>query len=87
MRLLERQCDVDLILREFTDKDVSAYAILSHTWLRNNEEEVTFQDVEASSSKSKAGWTKITLCADKAEADWLRYFWVDTCCPMFCLRM
>jgi hypothetical protein len=26
----------DLILREFADKDVLAYAILSHTWSPNN---------------------------------------------------
>ena len=36
MRLLERQRDGDLILREFADKDVPAYAVLSHTWLPNN---------------------------------------------------
>ncbi|KAL9619027.1 MAG: hypothetical protein Q9160_006348 [Pyrenula sp. 1 TL-2023] len=80
MRLLERQPDDNLILREFTDKDVPAYAILSHTWLPNNNDEVSFQDVEAGSGKSKAGWKKITFCADKAAADGLRYFWIDTCC-------
>ncbi len=82
MRLLERKPDGDLIFRESTDKDVPAYAILSHTWLANNNEEVSFQDVEAGTGKgkSKAGWEKIQFCADKAEADDLRYFWIDTCC-------
>lgn len=74
MRLLERQPDGDLILREFTNKDVPAYAILSYTWLADNNEEVSFQDVEAGSGKTKASWKKITFCADKAEADGLRYF-------------
>jgi hypothetical protein len=80
MRLLERQPDGNLILREFTDKVVPAYAILSHTWSVDSNEEVSFQDVEAGSGKSKAGWKKITFCADRAKADGLRYFWIDTCC-------
>ena len=80
MRLLERKPNGDLVFREFTDRDVPAYAILSHTWLANNNEEVSFQDVEAGTGKSKAGWGKIQFCADKAVADGLRYFWVDTCC-------
>jgi hypothetical protein len=47
MRLLERKPDGDLVFRKFTDKDVPAYAIISYTWLINNNEEVSFQDVEA----------------------------------------
>jgi hypothetical protein len=79
MRLLERKPDGDLVFREFTDKDVPAYAILSHTWLTNNNEEVSFQDIEAGTGKSKDGWKKIQFCADKAAADGLPCFWVDTC--------
>jgi hypothetical protein len=55
MRLLERKPNGDLVFREFTDRDVPAYAILSHTWLTNNKEEVSFEDIEAGSGKSKAG--------------------------------
>jgi Heterokaryon incompatibility protein (HET) len=80
MRLLERKSNGDLVFCESTDKDALAYAILSHTWLANNNEEVSFQDVEAGTGKSKAGWGKIQFCADKADADGLRYFWIDTCC-------
>ncbi|KAI9766978.1 MAG: hypothetical protein M1839_004654 [Geoglossum umbratile] len=80
MRLLERKPDRHLVFREYTDKDVPAYAILSHTWLTNNNEEVSFQDVEAGTAKSKPGWKKIEFCANKAAADDLRYFWIDTCC-------
>lgn len=79
MRLLERKPDGELAFREFTDKDVPAYAILSHTWLANNEE-VIFQDVEDGTGKSKPGRKKIEFCADKAADDGLSYFWVDTCC-------
>ncbi|OQV03579.1 WD domain-containing protein [Cladophialophora immunda] len=80
MRLLERQPDGDLVQREFTDKDAPPYAILSHTWLENNEEEVTFQDVVDGSGKRKAGWEKIAFCSNRAAADGLRYSWIDTCC-------
>ena len=55
MRLLERKPDGNLVFRESTDTDVPVYAILSHTWLANNNEEVSFQDVEAGTGKSKAG--------------------------------
>jgi hypothetical protein len=81
MRLLERKPDGELVLSEFTGKDVPvpAYAILSHTWATDNSEEVSFQDVEAGTGKSKTGYNKIRFCAEQAAADGLRYFWVDTC--------
>ncbi|KAH8800725.1 hypothetical protein F5884DRAFT_757573 [Xylogone sp. PMI_703] len=77
MRLLEHKPDGDLVLREFIGRDVPAYAILSHTW---SKEEVSFQDVEAGTGRNKAGWKKIEFCAKQAGADGLRYIWVDTCC-------
>jgi hypothetical protein len=80
MRLLERKPDGDLVFRESTDNDVLAYAILSYTWLANDNKEVSFQDIEAGTGKSKTRWKKIQFCADKAAADRLRYFWIDTCC-------
>jgi hypothetical protein len=80
MRLLERKPDDELIFTDWTGKQPPAYAILSHTWATDSREEVSFQDVEAGSGKSKAGWKKIEFCAEKAAADGLRYFWIDTCC-------
>jgi hypothetical protein len=80
MRLLERKPNGDLVFHEFTREDVPAYAILSHTWLADNNEEISFHDVEAGTGKRKAGWKKIDFCADKAAVDGLRYFWIDTCC-------
>jgi Heterokaryon incompatibility protein (HET) len=79
MRLLERKPDGELVLTDYTGKVPPAYAILSHTWL-NECQEVTLQDVEAGTGRSKAGWRKIAFCADKAATDGLRYFWIDTCC-------
>src|ERR1700761_2873233 len=78
MRLLECKPDGDLVFHESTRENVPAYAILSHTWLANNNEEVSFQDVEVGTGKSKAGWRTIQFCADKAAADGLQYFWIDT---------
>jgi hypothetical protein len=81
LRLLQRNPDGNVVFRETTSSDVPAYAISSHTW---GEEEVTFQDMEASAdlskTVSKAGWRKIQFCAKQAAADGLQYFWIDTCC-------
>ncbi|KAF1967847.1 HET-domain-containing protein, partial [Bimuria novae-zelandiae CBS 107.79] len=81
LRLLERKPDGAIVFCETTSSDVPAYAILSHTW---GKEEVLFQDMEAnadmSKTVSKAGWRKIKFCARQAAADGLRYFWIDTCC-------
>lgn len=59
MRLLERKPNGDLVFREFADNEALTYAILSHTWLLNNNEEVSFQDVEVSTGEKKDRWKKI----------------------------
>jgi hypothetical protein len=79
MRLLERISGGEPMLREFIGTDVPAYAILAHTWGADGEE-VSFQDMETGKGKSKTGYGKIQFCAAQAEADGIRYFWVDTCC-------
>lgn len=81
LRLLRTNPDGDIVFHETMGSDAPAYAILSHTW---GKEEITFADVEASADKSKtvnkAGWKKIQFCAKQAAADGLQYFWIDTCC-------
>jgi hypothetical protein len=81
IRLLQRKPDGEIVFREPTSGIVPAYAILSHTW---GKEEVIFQDVQVGADMSKtvgkAGWSKIQFCAKQAAADGLEYFWVDTCC-------
>ncbi len=52
--LFERKPDGDLVFREATQNDAAAYALLSHTWLANNNEEVSVQDIEAGTDKNKA---------------------------------
>ncbi|KAH8699387.1 ankyrin repeat-containing domain protein [Phaeosphaeriaceae sp. PMI808] len=78
MRLLRRQENGEFRLYEFFGDEVPPYAILSHTW-GSDEDEVTFEDLSSRSGVQKPGYSKIRLCADQAEKDGLRYFWIDTC--------
>ena len=79
MRLLQLGSRGELsFTKEFHD-DVPAYAILSHTW-GDDEEEVTFHDIETASGTDKAGYAKLLFCGQQANSDGLEYFWVDTCC-------
>lgn len=42
--------------------------------------EVTFDDMEKKTEKSKAGYAKLRYCANQARKEGLDYCWVDTCC-------
>jgi hypothetical protein len=79
MRLLKFDGTSKLSLTEDLNNDIPPYAILSHTWGRD-EDEVTFDDLMLPSDKSKAGYNKIRFCGEQARKDGLEYFWVDTCC-------
>jgi uncharacterized C2H2 Zn-finger protein len=65
IRLLQRTHDGEIVFREPTIGDVPAYAILSHTW---GKEEVIYQylkkDKDKSKTVNKAGWRKIQFCAN-----------------------
>jgi hypothetical protein len=76
MRLLHSTL---LELEERVDNDVPKYAILSHRWLGDTKQEVTFQDMNGSDANWKAGYSKIEHCGKQAASDGLDYFWVDTC--------
>lgn len=74
MRLINTRT---LKLRQFHDKP-PPYAILSHTWGR---EEVSFQDFQSPYLREKlAGFSKIRSTCKKAYSHGLDYAWVDTCC-------
>ncbi|KAK0713586.1 hypothetical protein B0T26DRAFT_651714 [Lasiosphaeria miniovina] len=61
-------------LEEFFGDYTPPYAILSHTWGKE-------EDVEAISPPThKLGYEKITWSCRKAQTFALRYVWVDTCC-------
>ena len=84
MRLLKLESGGDISLTEDLHDNIPPYAILSHTW-GADDDELTFEDMidlrnGVSKSKSKAGYTKIEFCGQRAKEDTLEYFWVDTCC-------
>ena len=80
MRLLKFDSRGELTLtKNFDEKDIPCYAILSHTW-GADDDEVTFKDLENGFGKIKAGYDKILFCGEQARRDGLQYFWVDTCC-------
>lgn len=64
-------------LEEFHSDTVPPYAILSHTWGR---EEVTFQDLTREDHKQKHGYKKIEGCCQAAAEGRIMYVWVDSCC-------
>ncbi|KAH8733178.1 kinesin light chain 1 [Phaeosphaeriaceae sp. PMI808] len=79
MRLLK--ClpgDSGFELTSFSDDLAPPYAILSHTW--TDGQEVTYNELLAGTATDKAGYAKIRFCGERAAADSLEYFWVDTCC-------
>ena len=81
MRLLRRKGDGTFELtRDMVGEKLPRYAILSHTWLLDNEE-VSFEDLTQGNAESKpAGYAKIRFCGEQAAKHGLEYFWVDTCC-------
>ena len=82
MRLLRRTNTGEFSLTEdlVGDEAIPPYAILSHTWRLNTEEEVTFEELTNGTGKDKPGYEKIRFCGEQAAQDDLEYFWIDTCC-------
>jgi hypothetical protein len=93
MRLINTQ---SLDLEEFFNEDIPPYAILSHTW---GKEEVTLQDYllvrdyekyederdakltrKRNAIIGREGFGKITECIAQTAKDDLGYLWIDTCC-------
>ena len=91
MWLLETNRFERLRLIEVPELFAPRYAILSHTW---GKEEVTFQDIQelnrrqwsrpvsqtASAIQNKKGFLKIRKAAALAAEHGCNYIWVDTCC-------
>ncbi|KAF5344919.1 hypothetical protein D9758_011580 [Tetrapyrgos nigripes] len=58
--------------------DIPAYAILSHTW---DKEEVTFRDMQnLEVAKKKAGFAKIRGACAHARKYAFEWIWIDSCC-------
>jgi ankyrin repeat protein len=64
-------------LEEFGGNKIPLYAILSHTWGKN---EITFQGMEGAGAEEKAGYIKLRNTCTRAAADGFDYVWIDTCC-------
>src|ERR1700755_2268748 len=80
MRLLKANVDGSFSLTWFTGDQIPPYAILSHRWEADNNQEVTYQDLTDDLTTRKLGYSKINFCGDQAKSDYLEYFWVDSCC-------
>lgn len=58
--------------------DPEPYAILSHTW---GKEEVSFKDIhDLPAARQKTGFSKIDGACQLARSDDFEYIWIDTCC-------
>ena len=69
-----------LNLDVFYDGKVPPYAILSHTWGKDDEE-ISFSDIESGHvQKPGSGYTKLWGCCEQAKKDGYGYIWIDTCC-------
>jgi hypothetical protein len=78
MRLLKALSSGDFKLVSVPDDNPPPYAILSHTW--NKDQEVTYGELVAGTCRGKTGFAKIRFCVDRAADDGVDYCWVDTCC-------
>lgn len=67
---------------QFTSSKIPQYAILSHRWEQDEDQEVLLKDLTGDSvlAKAKKGCRKLELCIQKAQDDGLRYFWIDSSC-------
>lgn len=74
MRLLNT---TSMTVEEFVGQDMPPYAILSHTWAK---EEVLLVDILSGTASSKKGYAKIRGCCAKAAEHGFHWVWIDTCC-------
>ncbi|RYN17333.1 hypothetical protein AA0112_g12092 [Alternaria arborescens] len=80
MRLLQIEANGSFSLVNHEGTSIPPYAILSHTWSENNEDEVSYDDLRNETGREKSGYAKLKFCAEQATKDGLEHFWVDTCC-------
>lgn len=60
--------------------EIPPYAVLSHTWSSDPEEEVLFADVQNGTSATKPAFAKLQEAMKRAELDGYGWLWIDTCC-------
>lgn len=64
-------------LAEFFGENIPPYAILSHRW---QEDELTFQDIEAGTQTKRLGYGKVRDACRVAADHGFGWLWSDTCC-------
>jgi hypothetical protein len=74
MRLLNTK---SLMVEEFPEKDVSKFAILSHTW---QPKEITIQHIQSDKAAELTRFEKIQKSCSFAEHNEYSHIWIDTCC-------
>ncbi|KAH8587968.1 heterokaryon incompatibility protein-domain-containing protein [Bisporella sp. PMI_857] len=78
MRLLNART-IELV--QFLPRQIPPYAILSHTWSIDPEEEVLFSDVGKEEAKQKHAYQQKLLPACRKTLELgIDYIWIDTCC-------
>lgn len=80
MRLLKASSITEpdgLELVSFAPNCTPPYAILSHTWGRD---EVLYEDVLNHASSHRGAYQKCYYACEQTLADGLEYLWIDTCC-------
>ena len=78
MRLLKAET---IELEQFLSNQIPPYAILSHTWSSNPDDEVLFADIGKEEAKRKPAYQrKVAPACKKALKHGLNYVWIDTCC-------
>jgi hypothetical protein len=77
------------LIEDFIGDDIPDYAILSHTW---EKDEISLQEFQrlmdpdfadnpkTAVGKAKAGFVKIKGCVELAASEGIPYVWIDTCC-------
>lgn len=80
MRLLFRRPDGSLALTKNLEDDIPQYAIFSHTWSLDEDDEVHFEDIVHKTAHLKSAYGKVEFCMNQAAADGLTYCWIDACC-------
>ncbi|KAI1288641.1 heterokaryon incompatibility protein-domain-containing protein [Xylaria venustula] len=66
-----------MIIQEYQGENIPRYAILSHTW---GKDEVSFSDFQEGKGPKMQGYQKILGCCKQAKSDGLDAVWIDTCC-------
>ncbi|KAI7211857.1 hypothetical protein KC333_g7446 [Hortaea werneckii] len=61
-------------------EDIPPFAVLSHTWSRDPDDEVLFADIKDGTAATKPAHKKVQDAIKMAMLDGYGYLWIDTCC-------